>query len=270
MSDKKSSHKSNKVEPAPPYFNYKPYKERNAVSPKVSNRPVEPDVTLGPTTVKVPVVLAETVVQIDLNPTIKFPEPVLEIKAIRKNLKITQCRLLLPTNKLFITGFVRKNIQYATPHFGTKDAVISNIRSLTIDIPFKTVTEIDYINKPKFDLAPPTQRSSYFMKSQLPDGFASKDHLLSADLSQFDQFSGEEFNEVPFCELISSRFYEYDEALDRKMGRVYDEKGKSIDAPFEEGTFTEVEEKMVVEVKIKVLQKQQVNVKSEKHDGYHY
>ncbi|WP_088101990.1 CsxC family protein [Halalkalibacter urbisdiaboli] len=265
MSGKKGNQKNSKAQPAPPYFNYKPMKEKNAISPKVSNHPTEPDLTIAPTAVKVPVVLAETVVQVDLNPTIKFPEPVLEIKAINKNLKVTQCRLLLPTNKLFITGFVRKNIQYATPRYGTKDAVISNIRSLTVDVPFKAVTEVDYINKPKFAFSPQSQKSSYFMKSKLGDGFASKDHLLSADLSQFDQFSGEEFNELPYCELISSHFFEYDEALDRKMGKVYDEKGKSIDAPFEEGTFTEIEEKMVVEIKLKVLQKQQVKVKPDKH-----
>lgn len=251
-------------EPAPPYFNYKPMKHKNALSPKVGNRPVEPDVIHGKATVKVPVVLAETVVQLDLNPTIKFPEPVLEIKNIKKNLKITQCRLLLPTNKLFIAGFVRKNIQYATPKYGTKDALISDIRSLTIDVPFKAVTEVDYIRKPQFTFGPQNQEFTFFTESDLPDGFSSKEKLLAGDLSQFDQFSGEDFNELPYCELLSSRFIQYDEALDRKMGRVYDEKGNKIDAPFEEGTFNSIEEKMVVELKLKVLQKQQINVDSKK------
>ncbi len=261
----KVSDKNKKVsKPAPPYFNYKPMKSKNAVSPKVTNTPQEPDVILGKATVKVPVVLAETVVQIDLNPTIKFPEPVLEIKDIKKNLKITQCRLLLPTNKLFISGFVRKNIQYATPKYGTKDSVISSIRSLTIDVPFKAVTEVDYIRKPQFAFGPDSKEFTFFTESKLPDGFSSKEKLLAGDLSQFDQFSGEEFNELPYCQLLSSRFIEYDEALDRQMGRVHDEHGKLIDAPFEEGTFKEIEEKMVVEVKLKVLQKQQLNVDSRK------
>jgi hypothetical protein len=262
MSEKKDQSKSN--EPAPPYFNYKPMKTKNALSPKVGNRRVEPDVIEGKSTVKIPVVLAETVVQLDLNPTIQFPEPVLEIKNIKKNLKITQCRLLLPTNKLFLAGFVRKNIQYATPKYGTKDSVVSSIRSLTIDVPFKAVTDVDYIRKPQFAYGPQSQEFTFFTKSDLPDGFSSKEHLLSADLSQFDQYSGEEFNELPYCELLSSRFIQYDEALDRKMGRVQNYKGDFIDAPFEEGTFNSIEEKMVVEIKLKVLQKQQLNVDSKK------
>jgi hypothetical protein len=263
MSDKKQSKGSE--HPAPPYFNYKPMKQKNALSPKVGNRPVDPDVITGKATVKVPVVLAETVVQLDLNPTIKFPEPVLEIKSIKKNLKITQCRLLLPTNKLFLAGFVRKNIQYATPKYGTKDALVSSIRSLTIDVPFKAVTDVEYLRKPQFEYGPQSKEFTFFTKSDLPDGFSSKEDLLSGDLSQFDQYSGEEFNELPYCELLSSRFIQYDEALDRKMGRVHNEKGESIDAPFEEGTFTSIEEKMVVEIKLKVLQKQQMNVDSKKH-----
>ncbi|QOY38738.2 CsxC family protein [Anaerobacillus isosaccharinicus] len=262
MSDKKDQ--SNGHKPAPPYFNYKPMKQKNALSPKVGNRPVDPDVIVGKSTVKVPVVLAETVVQLDLNPTIKFPEPVLEIKNIKKNLKITQCRLLLPTNKLFIAGFVRKNIQYATPKYGTKDAVVSSIRSLTIDVPFKAVTDVEYLRKPQFSYGPQSQEFTFFTKSDLPDGFSSKEHLLSADLSQFDQYSGEEFNELPYCELLSSRFIQYDEALDRQMGRVQNQKGETIDAPFEEGTFNSIEEKMVVEIKLKVLQKQQLSVDSKK------
>ncbi|SDZ08404.1 hypothetical protein SAMN05421736_10615 [Evansella caseinilytica] len=248
--------------PAPPYYNYKPKTQKNAVSPSAKSYPAKPDITLDKTILKSPVVLAETTVQIDLNTTIKFPEPVLEIKDIKKNLKITQCRLLLPTNKLFISGFVRKNIQYATPKYGSHHSVISSIRSLTLDVPFKSVTEVDFIKEPRFALQPDTKEFAFFKSSPLPTGFSQKEKLLSADLGQFDQISGENFNELPFCELISSRFIETDEPLDRKMGKVHNARGEWIQAPFEEGTFTSVEEKMVLELTLKVLQKQQVRIDS--------
>ncbi|MDG5786183.1 DUF3794 domain-containing protein [Evansella sp. AB-P1] len=267
MTDKKGKRQesSRKNEPSPPFYNYNPMKQKNAIAPKSGSRPVKPHITNEKATAKVPVVLAESVVQLDLNPKIEFPEPVLEIKEIKKNLKITQCRLLLPTNKLFISGFVRKNIQYATPKYGTKDAVVSNIRSLTIDVPFKTVTEVDLINKPEFKLLPDTQEFSYSSKTKLPDGLGAKaEKLHSTDFTQYNQISGEEFNEVPYCEIVSSHFIELDEVLDRKMGRVHNRKGETLDAPFEEGTFTKIEEKMVVEVKIKVLQDQQVEIDSRK------
>ncbi|ADU32009.1 hypothetical protein Bcell_3769 [Evansella cellulosilytica DSM 2522] len=259
---KNTTEKVNK--PAKPFFNLDPIKSKNAISPRSKSRREKPDVSFGEKTAKVPVVLAEEQVQLDLNAKIEFPEPVLEIKEIKKNLKITQCRLLLPTNKLFIKGFVRKNIQYATPNYSTKHAVVSNIRSLTVDVPFSTVTEVDFINDPTFKLLPDSQEFSYFKSSKLPDGHASTEKMLSTDLSQYNQISGEEFNELPYCEIVSTHFIELDKALDRKMGRVRDRRGEELEAPFEEGTFTKIEEKMVVEVKIKVLQEQQVNIDSKK------
>ncbi|MFA9559714.1 CsxC family protein [Evansella sp. AB-rgal1] len=262
MADKKGGNE--KSQPSKPFFNYDPFKEKNAIAPKSRSRKAKPDVSYGKKIVKLPVVLAEEEVQLDINANIEFPEPVLEIKEIKKNLKITQCRLLLPTNKLFIKGFVRKNIQYATPKYGNKKSVVSNIRSLTIDVPFSTVTEVDFINKPTFKLLPDSQEFTYFSKSKLPKGHHSSEKLLSTDLSQYNQISGEEFNELPYCEIVSSHFIELDKALDRKMGEVENYRGEEIEAPFEEGTFTKVEEKMVVEVKIKVLQDQQVEIDSKK------
>lgn len=54
-----------------------------------------------------------------------------------------------------------------------------------------------------------------------------------------------------------------------KMGHVFDHNGECLEAPFEEGTFTKLEEKTVVELLIKVLQKQQVEIKGhDKHYGH--
>ncbi|MCU9614536.1 DUF3794 domain-containing protein [Caldibacillus lycopersici] len=242
-----------------PYYPKKKSKQKNTVVPAVHNKPVQPH-AIQKAYVKVPVVLGETTIQIDMDAKIEFPEPVLEIKKIKKHLKLTQCRLLLPTNKLFIKGFVRKNIQYATPKKADGHQVLSSIHSLTVDIPFEAVTEIDFLNKPHFHSNPDTNDFTFFSSSKLPKGFSQKEHLLSGDFSQYDQISGEVFNELPYCELLYSKFIEYDEALDREMGVVYGPDGELINAPFEEGTFTKIEEKMVVELTLKVLQKQQVHI----------
>lgn len=226
---------------------------------------VTPEIINANPYIKVPVVLGETTIQIDLDSIIEFPEPVLEIKQIKKNLKLVQCRLLLPTNKLFLKGFIRKNIQYATPKEGGKDFVSSSIHSLTVDVPFQAVTQLDFLNRPAFMASPKTTEFKYFNSSPLPHGFASKEKLLSADLSEYNQISGEVFNELPYCELISSQFIEMDEALNRKMGTVWGHSGE-ICAPFEEGTFTQIEEKMVVEITLKVLQNQQVHIKEREYD----
>lgn len=233
----------------------------SSVQQEASNTPLQPRIVNSHPYLKVPVVLGETTVQIDVDSTIHFPEPVLEIKKIKKNIKIVQARLLLPTNKLFLKGFVRKNIQYATPKHGGKDYVSSTIHSLTVDVPFQVVTRIDLLSSPDFRSTPHSTEFTYFKSAPLPKGFSSKESLLSGDFTEHNQISEEVFNELPYVELLSSRFIEYDEVLDREMGVVMGHSGERMHAPFEEGTFTSIEEKMVIEISLKVLQNQQVHMK---------
>ena len=65
-------------------------------------------------------------------------EPFFEIKRITKNVYLTQCKLLprsgkigkdgtLISGKLFISGFVRKNIEYATADCVDKDGISGRI-----------------------------------------------------------------------------------------------------------------------------------------------
>lgn len=224
----------------------------------------------GETILKVPVTLAELTVRTNLVAKIHFSDPVLEIKDIKKRIKIVQCRLLLPgisefdpagpfqprTLSLFIKGFVRKNIQYATPCPGSTDeSVVSEIRSLTVDVPFKCVTKInseDFLTPPQLPFNNTRKEFDFFRAQELGHGYPEKDQLLSSDLSQFHQVSTQFYNEIPFCELLRSDIVEWDEAIDRKPLPGI--------APFEEGIFHHVEEKMFLEFRIKVLQKQQVRV----------
>lgn len=208
---------------------------------------------IPPVTVKVPRVLAELNVQIDVDATITLPERALEIKQIKKRLKLTQCMLLQNTNKLFLKGFVRKNIDYSTVSCANRDGVCGDIRHCTVDIPFSCVTPVKFnLGTPVPALANFTQEFEYLTTSPLkgPE-FAEKDRLMSGDLSEFNQVSFENFNELPFCELVASRITEFDEFLDR-------ERPDHIKLPFEEKIFKTIEEKMVINLILKVLQLQQV------------
>jgi hypothetical protein len=222
-----------------------------------------PQVSLGKIVTKVPVVLAELTLQVHADTTISFPEPVLEIKDIKKRLKLTQCRLLLPTNKLFIKGFVRKNIQYASPckeiEPSTSSSVASDLHSLTIDIPIQCVAEIkEFLTKPVMPEINKRQEFDFFVSKPLHTGFPEKDELMTSDLSQFHQESTQFYNELPFCELVSSKIIEWDEALDRHQ--------LPNSAPIGEGIFSKMEEKMVVDFTVKVLQNQQIRVSSTTND----
>ncbi|MFT9849136.1 CsxC family protein [Aneurinibacillus sp. REN35] len=208
--------------------------------------------------VKVPVLLQELSVQIPLKARIKFPDPVLEIKKIKKRVKVTQCRLVQPRTsrgprgKLFLSGFVRKNIQYATPYGSDRDEVFSRLRSLTVDVPFDTVIEIEeFLTPPVGPFFNVRREFDFLVHKPLPSGFPEKDELMANDLSQYHQQSTEFFNEIVFCELVRSDITEWDEATNRKPLH---------NGPFEEGVFTELIEKMVLDLTLKVLQNQQVRV----------
>ena len=218
---------------------------------------------------KVPVALAERTVSTSLSANINFPHPVLEIKDIKKRVKIVQCSLVLDTSyfsrnsfapvdgHLFLKGFVRKNIQYASPtHLSSDDSCVSSsLKSLTTDMPFECVVTIpanEFRSPPQLPVLNTRTEFDFLRSQELGHGFPEKDHLLSSDLSQFHQSSTQFYNELPFCELISSRIIEWDEAVDRKPLHG--------NAPFEEGYFHRIVEKIFLEFTIKILQNQQVRV----------
>lgn len=229
------------------------------------NHPVKPNVSIGKIITKVPVVLAELNLQLNLDATITFPEPVLEIKDIKKRVNLTQCRLLLPTHKLFVKGFVRKNIQYASPsgeiEKSTEQSVASDLHSLTVDVPFECVTDIEeFLSMPVMPEINRREEFDFAVSKSLPSGFPEKDKLLTSDLSQFHQDSKQFYNELPYCELISSKITEWDEAVDREP--------LPGTSPLNEGIFTTVVEKMVLDVCLKVLQNQQIRVSSTTNDDH--
>lgn len=214
----------------------------------------------GTQLMKVPVVLAELNINANLVANITFPDPVLEIKDIKKRLKIVQSRLVQgftttngPVFTLFLRGFVRKNIQYATPcpSATNQNAVSSEMRSFTVDVPFECSTDIplsSFLTIPSFPAIGQRAEFDFFRAQNLGPGFPEKDQLLSSDLSQFHQASIQPLNEIVFTELLASTITEWDEAVDRQP---------LPNGPFEEGFFTRIVEKMVVSFAIKLLQNQQ-------------
>ncbi|GAM14013.1 MULTISPECIES: CsxC family protein [Mesobacillus] len=242
-----------------PDFECKPSTDHFECSPRHHH----PHVSLGKLVTKVPVVLAELTLHVNLDTMINFPEPVLEIKDIKKRIKLTQCRLLLPTNKLFIKGFVRKNIQYASPsqeiEASSSSSVASDLHSYTVDIPFQVVTEVkDFLSKPVLPQVNNRKEFDFFVSKPLSTGFPEKDELLTSDLSQFHQESSQHYNELPFCELVSSQIIEWDEAIDRQP--------LPTSSPIDEGYFQTIEEKMVIDFTVRVLQNQQIRVSSATND----
>ncbi|KLU59378.1 hypothetical protein CEB3_c43640 [Peptococcaceae bacterium CEB3] len=185
---------------------------------------------------------------------ITLPTFALEIKKVTKNVKVTQCRFFnaIPpicpgqpqdTPKLFLGGFVRKNIQYSEAVSQTLTTVQGTIRDFVIDIPISCVLNLGTgLTLPATGLSQ-QQVYEFATSTSLPAGFAAKDKLLSADLSEFNVLSNEFLNPLPTCTLVYSQINEMDEALDRVP---------LAGGPFEEGIFRTLQEKMVIVIQIKL------------------
>lgn len=224
--------------------------------PECTNYPTIPNGIYGPIVGKIPVVLAEPIVQIVVEARIDFKEPVLEIKRIKKNLFIDQCKLIDlgsgKTGKLFLGGFVRKNIEYATADAVCEKSQCINgeIKHLTCNVPFTCVTEIHYITPPQVNYQEAAKTLSLNVDCLGGEGCCGDPIIGRYPCEQNFQHS-ECFNEKVFCELEEVKFFEDDIHTGSKYIDCY--------SPSEK-LFHGITEKMVVLVRLKLLQKQQVNV----------
>ena len=241
---------------------------RSASTNFCGNTPKDPTST-DPNFIKVPVVLGVYDIQIPMHADIVFPDdrPVVEIKDIKKRVYLTQCKLLsaasepgdsaATSGKLYISGFVRKNIRYAVSQrvVGDDQQLDSGIRSLTVKVPFDCVTELEaFENAPVGPFLNNRKEWEYLISQDLPSGYPEKDELMGTDLSQYHQQATQYFNELPYCELNRANILQIDESLNR--GSIEDSDGSEV---LGEGTFTEMSEKMVLDLTLTLLQKQTVS-----------
>ncbi|MCF0146786.1 MAG: hypothetical protein HUJ77_00155 [Clostridium sp.] len=221
--------------------------------------PVTPTViTPGPVVVKLPVVLAEVNITIPVEATIKLDKEVLEIKRIRKNVYLTQSRIIpfsqdseFGTGILFVEGFIRKNIEYATKTCSTPNTpnICGYIRHCTVEVPFNFSTRVTFIRQPIFETNfGPSELEFFTDKRRGCDACA--DPIIGRNTCDQSFFNVEIFNEKPFTELVRADIAEVD---------IHTRPYSTCNAPVEQ-FFTELTEKVVVNLTLKVLQKQQVNV----------
>lgn len=188
---------------------------------------------------KIPKVLSEFVVQIDTESKIRLNEPSYEIKRIEKQVFLKQCRYIPTTNKVFIEGYVRNNIEYATKDCTRHNTISGSIKDTTVHVPFKVYTKVDFCDgKPLIVPNPPPMVARYFDEKR-----------MGKDIREADRSNIEIFNEPIFCELEWSAVYDAD----------INDKGKAIGSMPNEEEFKEFTDKSVIYLCIKLLQKQQVS-----------
>ena len=225
--------------------------------PECSNKCEKPYGKKGPLVTKIPVVIAEPTIQIDVESLIQLEEPALEIKRIKKNIFITQCKLLPKTGKLFIGGFVRKNIEYANVTCIADKVISGDIKHTTLNVPFDCVTKIEYDIYPEFLRRDETKEFEVFTGNMKGCLNSCNKTVIGKDFCEQDFEDFEVFNEKIFCELVEAKIFEED---------IHKEP-KSIGECFpNEHVFDKLTEKMVIYVKLKLLQFQQVSIPGI-HDG---
>ena len=187
---------------------------------------------------KIPKVLSEFIIQIDSESKIRLNEPAYEIKRIEKQVFLTQCRYIPPTSKVFIEGYIRKNIEYAAKTCTKGYAIAGSIKDTTVHVPFKAYTKVDFCgNKPHICPNPPSMIARYFDEKR-----------MGKDIREADRSNIEIFNEPVYCELEWSAIYDAD----------IDDRGVPIGCLPNEEEFQEFTDKSVLYLCIKLLQKQQV------------
>ena len=221
------------------------------------NVPHTSDVTKEPVTVKIPVVLTECKVTITIESFLKLEDDISEIKHIRKNVYLNQCKLIPRsedhepnTGILFIDGFVRKNIEYITEEYTRKGVSNGKVKHSTVKVPFKCTTRVKFKTQPKFTPTTP-QDEVELLETNIRVCDPCEEGIVGRDICEQSFKFTEFFNEKVFCELISAEIVESD-ILENPTK-------KECKLPIEQ-TFHNITEKVVLFLTIKLLQNQHVEI----------
>lgn len=216
------------------------------------NTPVTINALRAGAIIKVPVVLAELELQLSIDAMIDLPMPALEVKNIRKDIKIMECLLLHDTHTLFIKGAVRKTIEYSySPVFNYK-GLSDSIRQCTVELPFGGTTSVSF-NGIQPVLSIPSNLTEFECHSKQDSRIPTclKTEPALSECSMRNQISTKYYNELPYCELVSSKIVEHDRFLkhiqaDRLVDKIPRIKG--------------IEEKLALYLTIKILQNCQIAI----------
>jgi hypothetical protein len=146
---------------------------------------------------------------------------------------LTQCRAHpaignLNAVKLFVEGFVHKNIQYVEDCNGC-------VKDFSVDVPFRCFTQVALIEPPVFPFGEFSNKNNIIERRELAhDG-------MGADRCVMGSLTFESFTEPIQCKLLFAAVNQWD------FLQNFDNWGR----------FNEVEEKMEVILIIKLFQKQQ-------------
>lgn len=179
------------------------------------------------------VVLGDVLIQTLTEADIHLPTYASDIKHIKKNVRLTQCKALpVPGNpnfvKLFVEGYVHKNIQYTEDGNGV-------IKDYSANVPFKCYQQVELASPLVFPFGEFSIKNNVLERREL-----AKDGM-GADRCTFGSLTFEINNEPVKCKLLASAVNQWD------IAHNFDNWGR----------FNKITEKMEVILVIKLTQLQQ-------------
>lgn len=206
------------------------------VIPEYPNKPIKPCSDSNQLLITVPVLISQFEIQFSCESTTQLDFPAVEIKRINKNVILHNCKLLTEVNKLFLSGFIRENIEYSAIKSESEEN--NNIRHITIEIPFKCTTEVTYFALPMIN----SNEEQLEIETLRADAMGN-------DLTEKNQICSEEFNEKIYCKLIR------DEINELYIAEDSDSSNPNCEKPFKF-----LNEKLIVKLTLKLIQEQQINI----------
>ncbi|AJA49014.1 hypothetical protein CPAST_c29480 [Clostridium pasteurianum DSM 525 = ATCC 6013] len=205
---------------------------------------------------KVDVVVAEFDAYINSESIIHLAKPAYEIKRIDKEVFLNEARFV-PTKFdyhkgkvvegiVFLQGYLRKNIEYASLTSTGKSAIGGEINDTTARVKFLTSVVIkDFVNYPIIKPSPADETTRYFDKK-----------ALGKSTKEADRRTLEILNEPVHAEIEETDVIDADINI----------KGKPIEGFIHEEIFDKFVDKAVIRIRVKLLQKQQIKQYQKDYD----
>lgn len=180
------------------------------------------------------IVLQDVLIQTLVEADIKLPSYASDIKHIKKNVYLTQCKAIPVVGneffvKLFVEGYVHKNIQYSEDGNGC-------IKDYSVNIPFKCYHQVELASPVVFPFG-----TEFSVKQNVLERRELAKDGMGADRCNFGSFTFEINNEPIKCKLLASAVNQWD------MTHNFDNWGR----------FNKITEKMEVLLALKLTQLQQ-------------
>lgn len=177
---------------------------------------------------RLPVLLAVRDIQVDLESCIELSDDLYEIKRVKKNVFLTQCRLMVNCGKvdhmnpeksygkLFISGYIEKNIEYAVAGKPgcNGQIMVGAIKHATVKVPFRCATEIDYIQKPVIEYRENGKEINYFSKCTKSIDCSCGGFEMGSSKCEWEFADKIVYIDKPFCRLVEARIFDADQTID--------------------------------------------------------